>query len=86
MSDFSLWDGDGLPEDAIELLCDLDMLPFEVEGLVDACKHEAWVREKMAKHLEGEDAERSLAMARYFWRRVAGWKELQAELEKKGDD
>lgn len=65
------WEGDGFYEldddEIVNLFRDLGCLAFEVKALADACKMEAWVREKTAKH---EDREDNLVIARFWWRRT----------------
>jgi hypothetical protein len=71
-----IWEGDSLPEsdeDVMDIFDELGMLPSEVRAIADACKTEAWVHEKLAKHLRDSDPEESednLVISRHFWRRT----------------
>ena len=87
MSDLSHWDGDGfdegLDDDAIlGLFDDLGIMFPDLDGMIDACKGEAWVHEKLAKY---EQSEVNLAMARYFWRRVERLRALLKTLRDRVD-
>lgn len=83
--DLSIWEGDGLPDyDTWEaMVADFDLTMPEIEGWLEACKREAWVREKVAKY---EDRDRNLATARYFWRRVEKLREYAKKLEEQLDN
>jgi hypothetical protein len=72
--DLSIWEGDGLPSYELWLdnISDLNLTTPELEGWLSAVKSEAWIREKMSKHVEDDskfDTEWHLATCRYFWRR-----------------
>lgn len=88
--DFSIWDGDGLPNDddeAINLLTkDLGMVMPEIEALISANKMEAYVNEKVARGQEGETKEWYLVITRYFWRRVERLRAIMKKLEENVDE
>jgi hypothetical protein len=69
----AIWEGDGLPEydEWRDMVLAFDLTDPELEGWLEACKTEAWVRERMARHTEGEERDWTLAVCRYYWRRVS---------------
>lgn len=73
MPDYSEW---------LDMVNYFDMTVPEQKGWLEACKEQAFVTEKVAKH---ENKEVNLAVARYFWRRVEKLnsyiKRLEADLD-----
>lgn len=77
----SHWNGDGFEsddsdEDILNLFDRLGIMYPEIKGMIDACKRDAWIQEKMAKHPRYENR---LPIARFYWRRVERLRSLHRQ-------
>ena len=83
--DPSIWQGDGLHDygEWYDMVSYFDITMPELQGWLNACTSEAWVREHLAKY---EDTEMNLDIARYFWRRVEKLRTYIKGLESELDD
>lgn len=88
--DVDPWAGDGIDGDdldVVDAMGTLGLLPAEVLALEEYCRREAWVYEKLAQHEEREgklaEAERSLNICRYHWRRAQRFKDEAKALDER---